>query len=66
MSDVSAHYRLLPDDNVRVSAGDMMSSKGTWREAVGLAKFKGEPDRGFPQGIVLWSLLRRLSHRCTR
>jgi apolipoprotein D and lipocalin family protein len=46
LSDVSAHYRLLPDGIVEVINRGYDASKGQWREATGVAKFIGEPTVG--------------------
>lgn len=46
LSDVSARYRLLPDGNLEVINRGYDASKGEWREATGLAKFRGEPTVG--------------------
>ncbi|MCW5601147.1 lipocalin family protein [Nitrosomonas sp.] len=46
LSDVSAHYRLQPDGNIEVINRGYDASKDQWREAIGVAKFIGEPTVG--------------------
>lgn len=46
MTDVSARYRLLEDGSVEVVNRGYEPAKGRWREAVGTARFIGEPTRG--------------------
>lgn len=46
LSDVSAHYRLLPDGNIEVVNRGYDANKSEWREATGVAKFRGEPTVG--------------------
>lgn len=46
MTDVSARYRLREDNSVEVVNRGYEPAKGRWREAVGTARFIGEPTRG--------------------
>lgn len=46
MTDVSARYRLREDGSVEVVNRGYEPAKGRWREAVGTARFIGEPTRG--------------------
>jgi apolipoprotein D and lipocalin family protein len=46
MTDVSARYRLREDNSVEVINRGYEPAKGRWREAVGTARFIGEPTRG--------------------
>lgn len=46
MTDVGARYRLREDVSVEVINRGYEPAKGRWREAVGTARFIGEPTRG--------------------
>lgn len=46
MTDVSARYRLREDGSVEVVNHGYEPAKGRWRQAVGTARFIGEPTRG--------------------
>lgn len=46
MTDVSARYRMREDNSVEVINRGYQTAKGEWREAVGTARFIGEPTRG--------------------
>lgn len=46
MTNVSARYRLRDDGSVEVVNRGYEPAKGLWREAVGTARFIGEPTRG--------------------
>ena len=46
MTDVSARYRMREDNSVEVINRGYQTAKGQWREAVGTARFIGEPTRG--------------------
>lgn len=46
LSDVSAHYESQEDGSVRVINRGFDAAKGEWREAIGKARFIGEPDIG--------------------
>jgi apolipoprotein D and lipocalin family protein len=45
LSDVSASYRLQADGSVEVINRGFDSKKNDWKQAVGRAKFTGEPNR---------------------
>lgn len=46
MTNVSARYRLRDDNSVEVINRGYEPANGRWREAVGTARFIGEPTRG--------------------
>lgn len=46
MSQVTADYVLSDDGSVKVTNRGYLDDKGEWKEAIGKAKFVGEPDVG--------------------
>jgi apolipoprotein D and lipocalin family protein len=54
LSDVSAHYQLLQNGNVKVINRGYDADNKKWREATGLAKFIGNPTQGSLKVSFFW------------
>ena len=54
LSDVSAHYKLLPNGNVEVINRGYNADKKEWRDITGLAKFLGKSTVGSLKVSFFW------------
>ena len=54
LSDVSAHYKLLPNGNVEVINRGYNADKKEWRDITGLAKFLGKSTIGSLKVSFFW------------